>query len=319
MINEESHKNILFDYAFEKYGERFQEFHDEFYDEFPYKLADAPDDLYLENFVAWLVFEKPIPATGKTIVEEFVDQHSDMDEELKQKLLRTQDVVSSRFVILSKKGLNLKLKDQNTGESYSVVLRYDEPRLSRNSLVTGRIHPFGNIFKFLGVFFIQQSSLILDPGVLMEQFNESSIADAEKIALHPRSKMTAILNKYPFQWVDGICNRLGLSTKGKKNIKVKDIASKVSSDLASILESIPDKSREALKLVLDNGGYVKYGKLKGFDDELTFWWKEDPPTSTIGLLRLNALLAVGKMPTSGRMYKVALVPADIRDDLQTLL
>jgi hypothetical protein len=37
--------------------------------------------------------------------------------------------------------------------------------------------------------------------------------------------MTAILNKYPAQWVNGICNRLGLSTKGKKNIKVKDIAS----------------------------------------------------------------------------------------------
>jgi hypothetical protein len=319
MIDEESYKGILFDYAVEKYGERFQEFHDEFYDEFPYKLADAPDDLYLENFVAWLVFEKPIPATGKTIVEEFVDQHPDMDEELKQKLLRTQDVVSSRFVILSKKGLKLKLKDQRARESYGVVLDHDNPRLSPNSLVTGRIHPFGNIFKFLGVFFIQQSPLILDPGVLMEQFNESSIADAEKITLHRRSKMTAILNKYPFQWVDGICDRLGLSTKGKKNIKVKDIASKVSSDLASILESIPVKSREALKLVLDNGGYVRYSKLKGFDDEVTFWWQEEPPTSTIGLLRLNALLAVGKMPASGRMYKVALIPVDIRDDLQTLL
>ncbi len=319
MINEKSYKSILFDYAFEKYGERFQEFHDEFYDEFPYKLADAPADLYLENFVTWLVFEKPIPATGKTIVEEFVDQHSDMDEELKQKLLRTQDVVSSRFVILSKKGLKLKLKDQKTGESYIVVLDHGNPRLSTNSLVTGRIHPFGNIYKFLGVFVIQTSPYILHPGVLMEQYNEGSIADAEKITLHPRSKMTAIYNKYPSQWVNGTCNRLGLSTKGKKNIKVKEIASKVSSDLASILESIPDKSREALKLVLDNGGYVKYGKLKSYDDELIFWWEEEPPTSTIGLLRLNALLAVGKMPMSGRMFRVALIPVDIRDDLQTLL
>ncbi|MFC1719271.1 hypothetical protein ACFL6S_36820 [Candidatus Poribacteria bacterium] len=319
MINEESYKTILFDYAFEKYEERFQEFHNELYHEFPYKLSDLPNHLYLENFVAWLVFEKPLPATGKTIVEEFVDQHPDMDEELKQRLLRTQDVVSSSFVVLSKKGLKLKLKDQKTRESYSVVLRYDNPRLSRNSLVTGRIHPFGNIFRFVGIFFVQQSPLILDAGVLMEQFNESSIADVENMTLHAKSRMTAILNKYPFQWVDGICNKLGLSTEGRKNIKVKDIASKVSSDLASILESVPDKSREALKLVLDNGGYVRYGKLKGFDDEITFWWQDDPPTSTIGLLRLNALLAVGKMPTSGRMYKVALIPVDIRDDLQELL
>lgn len=319
MIDEESYKSILFDYTVEKYGERLQEFHDEFYDEFPYKLGDAPEDLYLENFVAWLVFEKTIPATGKTIVEEFVDQHPDMDEELKQKLLRTQDVVSSNFIILSKKGLNLKLKDRRTGKTYNVLLDHSNPRLSPNSLVTGRIHPFGNIFKFLGVFFIQHSPLILDPGVLMEQFNESSISDAENITLNARSRMTAILNKYPFQWVDGICKRFGISTRGKKNEKVKDIASRVSSDLASILESIPVKSREALKLVLDSGGYVRYGKLKGYDDEITFWWNEDPPTSTIGLLRLNALLAVGRMPESGRMYKVALIPADVRDDLAEIL
>jgi len=167
MINEESYKKILFDYAFEKYGEQFQEFHDEFYDEFPYKLADVPNHLYLENFVAWLVFEKPLPATGKTIVEEFVDENSDIDEELKQRLLRTQDVVSSRFVILSKKGLKIKLKDQKTGESYSVVLDHGNSRLNPNTLVTGRIHPFGTVFKFLGIFLIQTSPYILYPGVLM--------------------------------------------------------------------------------------------------------------------------------------------------------
>jgi hypothetical protein len=93
----------------------------------------------------------------------------------------------------------------------------------------------------------------------------------------------------------------------------------VKGDIESILESIPEKSREALKLVLDDGGYVKYGKLKGYDDEISFWWSDDPPTSTIGILRLNALLAVGKMPMSGRMYRVALIPSDIRDHLQILL
>lgn len=319
MIDEENYRNILVGYAFEKYGKQFQEFHDEFYDEFPYKRANLPDNLYLENFVTWLIFEKPLPATGKTIVEEFVDENSDMDEELKQKLLRTQDVVSSGFIVLSKKGLRLKLKDQRTSESYILILDHDNPHIGPNSLITGRIHPFGNRFRFLGAFSIQTSPYILHPGVLMERYNEGSIADAEKITLHPRSRMTAIYNKYPSQWVNGTCNRLGLSTKGKKNIKVKKIASKVSSDLASILESVPDKSREALKLALDNGGYVKYGKLKGFDDEITFWWEEEPPTSTIGLLRLNALLAVGKMPMSGRMFRVALIPVDIRDDLQTLL
>ena len=82
---------------------------------------------------------------------------------------------------------------------------------------------------------------------------------------------------------------------------------------------IPKKSREALKLVLDNGGFVKYGKLKSYDDEITFWWSDDPPTSTIGVLRLNALLVVGRIPMAGRMHKVALIPVDIRDELLDLL
>ena len=60
-------------------------------------------------------------------------------------------------------------------------------------------------------------------------------------------------------------------------------------------------------------------KLKDYDDEITFWWNEDPPTSTIGVLRLNALLAVGRMPIGERMYKIALIPADIKDELQSLL
>jgi hypothetical protein len=319
MINEENSKQVLLDYAFEKYGDRFQEFHDKFYDEFPYKYGDLPEEAYFRNFADWLVFEKAIPDTGQTILEEFVDEHTDLDEEMKQELLRMGNVVSSRFVVTSKKRLSLKIKDLNSRETYNVTLDSDNPYLCRNALVTGRIHPSGNSFRFLGIFFVQNTPYIWDVDVVMEQFNESRIADAEGITVYPKSKLTAIFNKYPSSWVNGTCEKLGLSSKGKKNIKVKNVAAKVKSDLKSILDSIPEKSREALKLVLDNGGFVKYGKLKGYDDEITFWWKEDPPTSTIGILRLNALLAVGKMPMAGRMYRVALIPADIRDELQNLL
>lgn len=319
MISEENSKQVLLDYAFEKYEDRFQEFHDKFYDEFPYKYGDLPEEAYFRNFVDWLVFEKAIPDTGQTILEEFVDKHPDLDEEMKQELLQMGNVVSSRFVVTSKKRLSLKIKDLSSRETYNVTLDSDSPYLLRNTLVTGRIHPSGNSFRFLGVFFVQNTPYIWDVDVVMEQFNESRIADAEGITIYPKSRITAILNKYPSPWVNGTCEKLGLSSKGRKNIRVKNVAAKVKSDLKSILDSIPEKSREALKLVLDNGGFVKYGKLKGYDDEITFWWKEDPPTSTIGILRLNALLAVGKMPMAGRMYRVALIPADIRDELQSLL
>ena len=321
MIDAGNYKQVLFDYACEKYWERFQELHDNFYDEFPYKVSsDVPGDLYLNNFVAWLVYEKAIPDTGKTIVEEFVDEHHDMDEELRQNLLQTMNVVSSRFVITLRKRLNLKLKDMDSKKVYNVVLDTDDPHLSTNSLVTGRIHPFGGVFRFLGLLKVQPNApVIWDVDVVMEQYKEGQIKDAEGMVISPKSRLTAMLNKYPAHWIDGICNELGLSSKGKKNIKVKEIASTVKSNLASIVKSIPKKSREALKLILDDGGFVKYGKLKGYDDEITYWWLDEPPTSTIGILRLNALLAVGKMPMQGRMYRVALIPADIRDDLQDIL
>jgi hypothetical protein len=321
MINAENYKQVLLDYACEKYGERFQELHDNFYDEFPYKVSgNIPGELYLNHFVSWLVYEKAIPDTGKTIVEEYVDEHSDMDEELKQDLLQTMNVVSSRFVITFRKGLNLKLKDMDSKKVYNVVLDIDNPQLTTNSLVTGRIHPFGGAFRFLGLLMVQPSSpFIWDVDVLMEQYKDNSITDAEQMVMSPKSRLTAVLNKYPFQWVDGICNNLGLSSKGKKNIKVKNIAAKVKSDLASIVDSLPKKSRNALKVVLDNDGFVKYNKLKDFDDEITFWWNENPPTSTIGVLRLNALLAVGRIPMAGRMYRSALIPSDIRSELQNLL
>lgn len=69
-------------------------------------------------------------------------------------------------------------------------------------------------------------------------------------------------------------------------------------------------------MILANEGFVQYGKLKEYDDDITFWWNNDLPTSTIGVLRLKGLLVVGKMPIAGRMYKVALIPKEIRELMQ---
>ena len=318
MVSDMELKQMLFDYTYKKYENRLQEFHDRFCDEFPYKYDDLPAELYIKNFVEWLIAEKTIPETGKTIVEEFVDE-CQLDEETKQKILQMGDITSSKFVVLSKDRLNLKIKDVESKKTYNVTLYSENPHVGINTLITGRIHPSGKTYRFSGIFLAQNSPLILDTDVLMEHLTSSKIKDAEEIVLSPKSKLTAILNKYRADWVDGICDKLSINVKEKKNVKVKMIASKMTIDLASVLNSIPEKSKEALKLVLDNDGYVKYNKLKNYDDEITFWWKDEPPTSTIGILRLSALLVVGEMPMSGRMYRVALIPYEIRDELQNLL
>jgi len=319
MINEENFKQVIFEYASEKYRKQFQEFYDKFYGEFPYKYEGLDEELNFKNFIDWLINEKTLPATGKTIVEEFVDEYPEIDEEMKQKLLQMKNVINSEFIVISKKHLNLKFKDIKSNETYNVVLYADNPNINVNSFITGRIHPFGNYYRTCGVFLIRNSPFILDPDIFMESFNEAQIKKAENIILLKNSKISTIINKYPAQWVNGICEEFSISIKGKKSIKAEMIASKIQEELQSILNSIPEESKKALKIVLNNGGVVKYNKLQDYDDEITFWWSEKPPNSTIGLLRLKGLLAVGKMPMSGKMYNIAIIPDDIRKELKNLL
>lgn len=319
MIDENNFKQVLFEYAMEKYEKRLDEFYDRFFDEFPYDYDGLSDELHFKNFIDWLMIEKKLPETGKTIVEEFVYKNPELNEEMKQKLLNMKNVISSEFIVLSNKKLDLNLKDRKTGKSYHVRLYSDVRGVGRNTLIKGRIHPFGTYYRFAGAFMSHNSPMILDPDIMMNAYEEKMIKDAEKLTLSNYSKLTAILNKYPSQWVDGICNELSLGTKGKKNIKAQIIAEKIKRDMPKIFASLPEKSKEVLKIILNDGGCINYGKLKDFEDGISFWWVNNPPTSPIGILRVKGLLAVGKMPQNGRMYSIALVPEDIREEIKKMM
>lgn len=319
MIDEKNFKQALSNFTLDKYGDRLQEIHDKYIDEFPYKYGNLPNEAYVGNFMDWLIYEKLLPETNKTILDEFVDSHPELSKELKQKLLQMKNVIRSEFIILSKTGSKIKAKDRDSKITYNVELPQNAPNYQINDVLMGRICPFGEVYRFLGVIIVSRSPLILDTDVMMEQYSQMQINEAEEMVLNPKSRLTAILNKYPANWVDGICVQYSINTKGKKNIKVKEIETEMETQLPSILKFLPEKSKEALKIVLDEGGFVKYSRLKGYSDEVTYWWKEHPPKTTIGILRLNGLLAVGKMPMSGRMYKVAFIPFDIREKLEELL
>ena len=235
---------------------------------------------------------------------------------MKQNLLGMKNVISSEFIVLSKNNLELALKDRKTGKIYPTRLYSNVSGIGRNTLITGRIHPFGTFYRFAGAFMSYNSPMILDADVLMNAFEDKSIERVESMILAPYAKLTAILNKYPFQWIDGICDELGIDIKEIKDAKVRLIADKLQGNIQEIIAKLPQKSKEALNLILNNGGFLQYGKLKAYDDDISFCWNECPPTSTIGILRLKGILAVGKMPIAGRMYKVALIPKDIRELIQ---
>ncbi len=106
MIDESNFKRALVDYVFEKYGKRLKEFFEKFREDFPEKDEEM---------------EKPLPETGKTIVEEFVGAHPGLDKNMKEKMLQMRNIVRSRFVILSKEGARLKLQKFRTAKNAAIM------------------------------------------------------------------------------------------------------------------------------------------------------------------------------------------------------
>ncbi|MEW5896664.1 MAG: hypothetical protein AB1668_03160 [Nanoarchaeota archaeon] len=310
----------LYDYCGKRYSQKeMEEFMRKFEKEFPYPIEDIDPQNFIRNYMDWLVLEKVLPATGKRITESYVEEHQELNEEIKQKILNTKNVIVSKFVVISKEGLNLKLKSMLNGNYYNVVQISNNPQIQANTIILGRIFPWGQIYRFAGAMLLMHTPMIVDPDIMMHMYEKKEKERAESLILSPSTKLTAILNKYPFQWVDGICNALSLGTSGRKNDKARDIFDKVTNDMPKIIHELPEKSKEVLKLLLQSGGSVKYNLLKDYDDEITWWWNSNPPKSTIGRLRVHGLIVVGRMPQSSKFYKVAMIPKDLQEKISLVL
>ncbi len=309
----------LYDYCGTKYNKKeMTGFLNRFGEKIPYHIKGIDQGNFIRNFMDWFVLERIVPETGKNLTESYVEEHLELDEEIKKKILNTKNVIFSEFVVIAKNGLNIKLKDRKNGSYYNVVQISNNPQIQANTMILGRIFPYGNIHRFAGAMALMHTPMILDTDIMMHAYEKKEIERTESILLSPSTKLTAVLNKYPFQWVDGMCETLSLETGGRKNEKAKNIAGKLMMNFPKVINDLPEKSKEALIFILKNGGFVKYNLLKDYDDEITWWWNNSPPESTIGLLRLHGLLIVGKMPQGSKLYKVALIPKDIQIELQKI-
>ncbi|MCG2727547.1 MAG: hypothetical protein L6244_02710 [Candidatus Methanoperedenaceae archaeon] len=307
----------IFDYADKKYGKRSKELFQRYLDEFPEKDAELPEEKWRNNFLAYLFFEKVLPETGMTIAEEFAKNTPNLSPEMKEIVLQMKNIIRSRFIVISKKDLFLKIKDMKGDEVYKVKLHAASP-VYPNAVLTGRIHPFGDHYRFAGVFLMSTSPLILDPDILMSAYENDGLKKIESIPLRRSSSLQSILNKYPYHWIDWMCKHYSLKERLKKE-KIRGIENKIVNDLPQIVLKLPEKSKEALAFCIEQGGVVKYGQLKDYDDDMDFFWKEEKPVSTIGMLRQKGLMVVGKMVFGDRQFKVAFIPIEIREGLKSVL
>ncbi|MEA3487746.1 MAG: hypothetical protein U9R10_00645, partial [Euryarchaeota archaeon] len=292
----------------------------------PYDTSDFSHEFAVKEVLEWFMSEVVQQTTGKTIVREFAEtRENDLEPGLKQKLLQLEEMHRGEFEIVANDDSHVILADLSGGERYNVKLFEEDRALyTAGRVIRGRIHPWGDVYRFAGIVLVSKTDEELARGMdlatsgfmesLMKRYTTGMIKDAESITINPKSTIASVLNKYPARWVDGACVALGISVKGKKNDKVKKIQELLTSDaIHGILEQLPPRSIEALKFVEEKGGWVKYSQLTArFDDEMDYSWVEHPPDSAIGILRLHALLLVGKIGIGGRMYKIAVVPSLLR-------
>ena len=319
MIDYEDFKKGLFEYFMKKYENKLSEWHAKFSKEFPYNYEGMDNDAYAINFMDWLMFEKTLPEIKINIVDEYISDHPELSFDDKAALLGTRTIINSEFVVISKKGKELILKDRKTSHTYPAVISANIPGLGRNTLIIGRIHPFYNTYRLLGIFVLHNSPMILDHDVMMNAFMDGRIKDAENILVSSNTKLTAVLNKYPSNWVDGICLSLGLSKNGKKNEKAKIIQEHIMSNINDIISALPQKSKDVLHILLENNSFARYSILKEYDDKISYFWESEEPTSDIGILRVKGLLVIGKSVENGRKYTVALIPKELRESIQKQL
>lgn len=170
-------------------------------------------------------------------------------------------------------------------------------------------------------------SQLITPDMMMDYLTSGWRKEQESKPININTKLSTALNKCPAPWVNGICINLGLDPKSlrKRKAKVQAIVDHLidPQKLRAVLESLSPESCEALDYVLGKGGWVKIGPLThrfGPQDDVGWFWSEaEPPTSTLGRLRVRGLLFVGKAGIGGRNYTVAVIPKELRKPLAELL
>lgn len=181
--------------------------------------------------------------------------------------------------------------------------------------------------------------LIGDPGWDHRQVITTEVVDTvtreiekvwcEKIEqkpINPHTSLTTALNNIPALWVAAIQKNLDLPQETTKRKNIKIIAENLSS--LKILNSIVEKlaalsmpAVKALNIVYTHGGIYPYDKLIHlFSSEETdgYFWDKRKPASPLGLLRSHGLLFVGRSKKEGAYYKIAVIPAEIRQNLSFL-
>jgi hypothetical protein len=318
---EDTIQDSVLDYVISKYEKDI----DSSVSEYPYleiygRLMEKKPEMFWKDVLLWFSFERLLP-NGKTPLEEFVDAKVTNEEE-REVLHSIKNMIHGEFEVVRVNENVISLKSEN-GKIYDTLFYNDGNFYRKGMHLKTRLYKFGEFYRFGGISMTAvrtEDFIKMQTDMLINSWQEHQIEHFEDIIIGPSTKLQVVLNKYPFQWIDGIYTNLKLSGDGLKDKKVKHIVSALTREkIFQVIKNLPSDSKEVLNIIIKDGGLTKLSNIKEFSYDDGFFWNESKPKSAIGILRSNALIVIGKYWFKSKRYKIAAIPSDIIEYVKVAL
>lgn len=117
----------------------------------PYYIKNLDDDvLVFKQHMTWFLAEWINPATGTTIVEEFVKE-TVMDKEAADTILSLTELFFDRFEVREHRGNDIIAYGTGTRKTYRIATSSGSSMYPIGSRFEGRIHPYEGKYKMCGI------------------------------------------------------------------------------------------------------------------------------------------------------------------------
>lgn len=164
----------------------------------------------------------------------------------------------------------------------------------------------------------------VSPEELMKYCLESRRKYIEDKPLPVDTPLAKGLKNMPAKWLTAACSAYGLDPAPHRPERERQLIEFLTDrdNLKSAVAGLTAKQRKLISYLLEQGGWStispvakKFGSMSGDG----FIWDEKQPKSALGNLWLRCLVMVGKTKLSGRNYKIATIPLELREPLKEIL
>ncbi|MGB9792448.1 MAG: tetratricopeptide repeat protein [Thermacetogeniaceae bacterium] len=164
----------------------------------------------------------------------------------------------------------------------------------------------------------------VSPEELMRYFTESKRKEIEDKPLPVDATLARGLKNMPAKWLTAACKAYGLEPAPHRPERERQLIEFLSDrrNIEKAIVGLTPKQRRLISFLLEQGGWStispvtqKFGPMS--DDG--FFWDEKGPKSALGNLWMRCLVMVGKTKLSGRNYKIATIPLELREPLKEIL